>query len=93
MVIDGRGYDRALGPMHTARPGNMLAPQHQLGTAIPPTVQTVWSRICSEAVGSPIGTSLGGERSLSEILVNSSFKAVDMAAGVGESCRHPPLGG
>eukprot|EP00064_Thunnus_orientalis_P000620 superscaffoldBa00000033_g621 len=35
MVIDGRGYDRASGPMHTAPQGSMLAPQHQLGSAIP----------------------------------------------------------
>lgn len=35
MVIDGRGYDRAPGPMHTARPGSTLAPQYQLGTDIP----------------------------------------------------------
>lgn len=65
MVIDGRGYDRASGPMHTAPQGSMLAPQHQLGSAIPSTVRPVVLTVCSKAVKVPIG-SAGGEPPLSE---------------------------
>lgn len=39
MVIDGRGYYRALGPTYTPYSGSMLDPQHQLGTAILPDSQ------------------------------------------------------
>lgn len=73
MVIDGRGYNRSPGRMHTARPGSTLAPKCQLGTAIPSTVPSLWSRICSEAMESPTGTCLGWKISVGRlILVNSS---------------------
>lgn len=44
MVIDGRGYYRALGPTFVPYSGSILAPRHQLDTTIPPAVPAVRGR-------------------------------------------------
>lgn len=74
MVTDGRGHDRAPGPVHTACQGSTSAPQLQPGTAIPSTEATVWSTICIKVTESPIGACMGWKISIRRlILVNSSI--------------------
>lgn len=65
MVIDGRGY-------YTPYSGSMLDPQHQLGTANPPTVLTVRRRLYIKVGEAPHSTCWGWKLSVSRLIfVNS----------------------